>query len=312
MTIGFVGIGVMGLPMATQLLGAGQDLWVWNRTPERCETLRAAGATVANTLDELFDNVPIAILMLRDSAAMDEVLGRETSAFARRVRGKTIVSMGTFTPEYSRALEQAIRAADGAYVEAPVSGSRKPAEAGQLVAMLAGAPEAVSAASQVLGPMCSLIVPCGAVPLALTMKLAVNIFLITTVTGLAESAHFAKASGLDLRTLQTILDAGPMASSVSRIKLDKLVREDFTIQASIPDVLKNSQLITSQAREEAIATPLMAQCERLYAQTLALGLGDTDMAAVVRSLEAATHAIRNPAGAPIGNSASISSGLAAT
>lgn len=293
MTIGFVGLGFMGQPMAMNLLNAGQDLWVWNRTSERCVPLQAAGATVAESLDDLFANTNIVILMMRDSAAMDSVLARGTEQFVRRVRNHTIISMGTFTPAYSRALDEDIRGAGGVYVEAPVSGSRKPAEAGQLVAMVAGDASDVQLVSPILSSMCSLIVPCGAVPLALTMKLAVNVFLITTVTGLAESAHFAKASGLDLRTLQTILDAGPMASSNSKIKLEKLVTEDFSIQASIPDVLKNARLITAQARENGVASPMMDLCESLFLQTLQLGHDAADMAAVVRSLEARTAVIRS-------------------
>jgi 3-hydroxyisobutyrate dehydrogenase len=97
-----------------------------------------------------------------------------------------------------RELEADIRAVGGHYVEAPVSGSRKPAEAGQLVAMLAGDADAIADARPLLTPMCRETMICGPVPNALLMKLSVNLFLISLVTGLAEAVHFADRHGLNL------------------------------------------------------------------------------------------------------------------
>ena len=96
---------------------------------------------------------------------------------------------------------------------------------------------------------------------------------------------------LDLSRFITILDAGPMASDVSRIKAAKVVRRDFERQAGISDVLKNSRLVIEAAREAAIASPQMDACLTLYAETEALGLGGDDMIAVVRAIEERTTAI---------------------
>ena len=106
--------------------------------------------------------------------------------------------MSTTAPDYSRGLEADIVGAGGRYVEAPVSGSRVPAEQGALVGMLAGDPAAVAEVEPLLRPMCERSFVCGAVPQALRMKLAVNLFLITTVTGLAEAVHSAERHGIDL------------------------------------------------------------------------------------------------------------------
>src|SRR5215212_7077008 len=127
--VGFVGLGLMGLPMALNLARAGTPLVVWNRTAARAEPLRALGAHVAADPAEVFG-------------------------------------------------------------------------AAELVAMLAGAPGTVARIRPLLGPMCRQTVVCGPVPSGLLMKLAVNIFLITTVTGLAEAHHFARAQGLDLQTFR--------------------------------------------------------------------------------------------------------------
>jgi 3-hydroxyisobutyrate dehydrogenase len=291
MDVGFIGLGVMGQPMALNLARAGTKLVVWNRTAEKSETLRAAGATVAASPAELFRQARIVILMLIDTPAMDAVLGRGTPDFAANVARHTIVHMGTTSPEYSRGLEADIRAAGGHYVEAPVSGSRKPAEDGQLVAMLAGDPAAVEEVRPLLDPMCHETFVCGPVPNGLLMKLAVNLFLITMVTGLSEAFHFADRNKLDLQQLMAVLDAGPMASSVSRVKAQKLVARDFDVQASISDVFKNNRLIAAAARASNVASPLLDACHALFGETEALGQGQADMAAVIRAIEARTARI---------------------
>ncbi|MFF7750883.1 NAD(P)-dependent oxidoreductase [Streptomyces sp. NPDC007971] len=292
MHVGFIGLGVMGLPMALRLTASGLPLVVWNRTPERAEPLRAAGAEVVADADEVFARAEVILLMLADEAALDTVLGRGTPALGTRVAGRTVVHMGTTSPEYSHALEADVRAAGGRYVEAPVSGSRVPAEQGNLVAMIAGEEAAVTAVRPLLAPLCRETFVCGAVPGGLLMKLSVNLFLITLVTGLTEAFHFAERHGLDRRLFLDVLDAGPMASGVSRMKAPKLRERDFAVQAAALDVLKNNRLIAGAARKAHLASPLLDVCHDLFEETVAQGHGGQDMVAVLRAIEART------AGAP--------------
>jgi 3-hydroxyisobutyrate dehydrogenase len=274
--------------MAQRLASAGTPLVVWNRTPERTAPLREAGARVAAGVDEVFAGAGVVLLMLADETAVDTVLGRGTPALAARVAGRTVVHMGTTSPEYSHALETDVRAAGGRYVEAPVSGSRVPAEQGQLVAMLAGEPDAVDAVRPLLAPMCRETFVCGPAPNALLMKLAVNLFLITQVTGLTEAFHFAERQGLDRRLFLDVLDAGPMASGVSRMKAPKLFDRDFSVQAAALDVLKNNRLIAEAARKAQLASPLLDMCHTLFEETVAQGHGDQDMVAVLHAIETRT------------------------
>ncbi|MCP2090790.1 UNVERIFIED_ORG: 3-hydroxyisobutyrate dehydrogenase [Paraburkholderia sediminicola] len=297
MKTGFIGLGVMGQPMALNLARAGTPLVVWNRTPDRCAALRDAGAQIADSAADVFRQAHIVILMMATDTALDAVLGRHTADFATNVAQHIIVHMGTTSADYSRGLETDIRAAGGQYVEAPVSGSRKPAEAGQLVAMLAGELAAVEEVRPLLKPMCHETVICGAVPAGILMKLSINTFLIPMVTALAEAAHLARSYGLDMKQFQAVLDAGPMASNVSRVKVDKLVNEDFTVQASIVDVLKNNRLAAEAARHANLASPLLDVCFDLYTETVELGHGQADMAAVVRAIEARTEARESAKGA---------------
>lgn len=297
-SIGFIGLGVMGLPMALNLARAGARLVVWNRSPAPCEALRALGAVVAESPGEVLRAAPTTLLMLADEAAIDAVLGRGTSAFAAGLAGRTLVQMGTTAPDYSARLADAVLAAGGQYVECPVSGSRRPAELGELVGMLAGETDAVARVRPLLAPLCRETFVCGPVPSALLMKLAVNLYLITMVGGLCEAFHFAAEQGLDRALFAAILDAGPMASKVSRVKLPKLVDEDFAVQAAIADVLKNNRLVADEARRSVLASPLLDTCHALFAQTQALGHGAEDMVAVLRAFEFRTQALRATAAAP--------------
>ncbi len=223
MRVGFLGLGVMGYPMASNMVRAGTPLIVWNRTAAKAAPLRSAGAEVAESPGAVLSSVSVVMLMLANGDAVDAVLQRGTEAFGPGVAGRTVVHLGTTSPEYSRRLGADIRAAGGRYVEAPVSGSRGPAEAGQLVGLLAGEAGDIAEVRPLLEPVCRSLFVCGDVPDALRMKLAVNLFLITMVTGLAEAFHFAQRSNLDVECLRAVLDAGPMASGVSRAKVDKLV-----------------------------------------------------------------------------------------
>jgi 3-hydroxyisobutyrate dehydrogenase len=282
--VGFIGLGVMGQPMALNLAKAGARPIVWNRTAERVAPVVAAGARLAGSPADVVRRAEVVFLMLADEAATDEVLGRPSLPVA----GRTLVQMGTMSPEWSRGLEADVRAAGGSYVEAPVSGSRQPAEAGQLIAMLAGDPAAVDRVRPLLAPMCRETVDCGPVPNGLLMKLAVNLYLITMVTGLAEAAHFANRHGLDLARFAATLDAGPMASFVSRGKTAKLLADDYSVQAASVDVLKNNRLVAEAARRAGIASPLLDVCHMLFAETVTLGHGGDDMLAVLRAIEART------------------------
>lgn len=288
---GFIGLGVMGTAMALNLARVESGLTVWNRSQKKCEPLMAAGATVAPSARELFAASRIVFLMLADEAAVDAVLARGTRAFEERVRGHIIVHMGTTAPHYSRQLSKDVREAGGDYVECPVSGSRTPAEKGELIAMLAGDPSTVEEVRPLLKPMCRQAIMCGDVPNGLLMKLAVNIFLITTVTGLAEAFHFAEQHGLHMEQFRTIIDAGPMASDVSRIKVGKMLNRDFSVQAAIFDVLKNNRLIAEEARASKTASPLLNVCYDLFGETFHLGHSNQDMAAVLLALQARTRRI---------------------
>ncbi len=290
--VGFIGLGLMGEPMALNLARAGTPLVVWNRTAGKTESLAQAGAAVANDPADVFGRCDVVILMLRNEAATDFVLARHTPRFGSRVSGRTIVNMATPSPGYSTALEAEVVAQGGQYLEAPVSGSRAPAAAGQLVAMLAGAPATIALAQPTLNHMCRTLVTCGPTPNALIMKFAVNLYMICMVTGLAEAVHFAERHGIDLATFVAVLDASPMASDVSRVKATKLASHDYAAQATIANVLENITLVVDAARATRTALPLLDLCHSLYAEAAEVLRSDVDMVAVIRAIERRSAAMR--------------------
>lgn len=287
MTIGFLGLGVMGEPMAQNLLAAGTPLAVWNRSAEKARALASRGAFVAADPAAVFAAAEIVIVMLANDYAIDDVLGRHEASFAELVSGRTLVNMGTVPPAYSAALAEDITRHGGDYVEAPVSGSRRPAEEGTLVAMLAGEANTVTLLEPILKPMCARQVYCGAkAPQAMMTKLAVNIHLITLVTGLVEAFHFAQVQGVDPHALAEVFAAGPMSSALTRVKAEKLLAGDLTPQAHARDVHFNSRLIAQAGRDADTPLPLLDACEQLFAQTVRMGYGEEDFIAVMHALRA--------------------------
>ena len=283
--VGFIGLGLMGTPIALNLARSGTPLLVWNRTRERVPPLVEAGADAAADVDAVFRRCDTVLLMLVDEKATDEVLSRGTARFGALVAGRTLVSLGTTSPAYAERLAADVAAAGGRFVEAPVAGSRIPAENGQLVAMLGGDAEAVGDVMPLLAPACRATLPCGGPGAGLRMKLAVNLYLTATMAALAEATHFAAAGGLDVGTFSEAIGLGQTASDLTRVKLPKLTSRDFSPQAAVSDAHTNTRLVLDEATATGIATPMLAQASALFAETIELGAARDDMSAVVRALE---------------------------
>lgn len=178
----------------------------------------------------------------------------------------------------------------GRFVEAPVSGSKKPAEAGQLVALLGGDPDTVSEVRPLLAPMCRETVICGPTGSGLLMKPAVNLYLVIMLVGLAEAVHFAEVNGLDLEAFNAAVEAGPMACDVTRVKIPMLSERDFSAQAATSDAYTSTRLIAEAARAAGVASPPLDLSSILYGESVDLGNGRLDMMSVIEAIKARTKA----------------------
>jgi 3-hydroxyisobutyrate dehydrogenase len=283
--LGFLGLGTMGEVMALRLARAGHALHVWNRTPAKAEPLRAAGARVAASPAEAIAAGPIVFLMLADGAATDAVLGRGTPEFAAIARGKLFVNCATVAPDYSRGLERDLLTAGARFVEAPVSGSRKPAEAGTLIAMLAGEPDALAEVAPLFAPLARLAVDCGPVPNGTLTKLATNILLVNSVAALAEMMHFADAHGLDRTKVAEVVSRGQLGSDNVRIRSAKLAARDFTAHSALRNVLDSLGRTGEAAASAGCFLPLTERTLQLLRESIELGHADADMIAVIHAIQ---------------------------
>ncbi|KAH8655856.1 hypothetical protein BX600DRAFT_470434 [Xylariales sp. PMI_506] len=280
MRLGFLGLGVMGTPMALNL-ARRFPLTVWNRTSSKYEPLRAAGANIGATPSQTIEQSDIIIAMLFDQSAIQSLLSDD---FKKALHGKTLVNTSSVSAEFSQYLAKEVHEAGGNFIEMPVSGSRIPAEKGQLVGLIAGDQAVVERIKPFLDPIISKAIYCGPIGSGLKTKFALNLYLLTMTAGLAESVNLAQAQGLDLHAFQEALGAGPMASAHSHMKIDKMIRGDWSPQAAIQDCANNTQLIVSAAKQADIESPLIQLCSKLYKQAASSGFENEDMIAVAKVL----------------------------
>lgn len=282
--VGLAGIGTMGLPIARRLLAGGIDLGVWNRSPAPLDALADAGARAADSFAALVGDHDIVLLMLFDEAAADAVLQRAGDRLGVDVAGKLIVQMATTSLDHSRALQRAVEVGGGRYVEAPISGSRIPAERGELVAMMAGAADDKATLAALFAQFTSVVVDCGAVPQALAMKLASNLLLGPIMVGLVDATAFARRADLDMDVFADVLLGGQMASPIIRTKLAKLLADDHSPHAAIGNVIISAGTALDAATALGLDRTLLSACLDRFVAAADAGLANEDVTALEKLL----------------------------
>ena len=224
-TVGFIGTGLMGLPMAERLLAAGFSVIAYNRTQAKLEPLSNTGAMIAQSPVEVLQQADCVLLMLADAAAIQAVLlAPGTQAV---LSGRTIIQMGTIAPDESCAIAAAVEAVGGDYLEAPVLGSIPEAQAGKLIVMVGSSPEQFQRWSQLLqqlGPEPLLI---GEVGKAAALKLALNQLISSLTTAFALSLGFVMRQGVDVETFMSILRDSALYAPTFDKKLQRMVERNY-------------------------------------------------------------------------------------
>jgi 3-hydroxyisobutyrate dehydrogenase len=286
MKIGLIGVGVMGEPMAKNLKKAGHSVTVYNRTPARCDVLRPLGIEVADTPGQVFEAAEAVIIMVPSHLEVDQVLERSPEgAITAPVSGRTIVLMATVAPAYSTALGTSLAAAGARYVEAPVSGSRQPAEAAQLVILASATEQAhIDHVQPLFDAIGKKTVRCGPVPMAMRMKLANQLLLIACFEAISEATHFAAGIGLDVQQFLDMAQAGPLANDVLRSKVAKLVSNDFAQQAPIRHVAKDIGLVCDEAEQRGVWLPIATANRSLFAEAMQAGQSQDDAIGIIKIL----------------------------
>ncbi len=283
--LGFIGLGIMGRAMAANLLRAGFPLTVWNRTPNKGEPLLKGGAQWADSPAEVVEKSDITFVMVSDPPASREVLfSQDGGALSALREGKGYVEMSTIDPDTSTRLAEAVREQKALYLEAPVSGSKKPAEDGTLIIMAAGSKELYEMASpafQVMGKKHYFL---GEVGRGAQMKLVVNMIMGAMMTAFSEGVALAERAELPLDTLLEILDGGAMSNPMFRVKGPNLLKRNFPTAFPLKHIQKDLRLALALGESLQQPLPTAASANELFKMAKNLGLSDADFSAVAEVL----------------------------
>ena len=284
MRIAFLGQGIMGSPMTLNLLKAGHTVLVWNRTPEKCTTAAAAGAVQAATPRDAAASAQAVLLMLTGPEACDAALFGPEGASQSLKPGMIVANMSTVSPSYSQRLAARVTETGAAFVDAPVAGSRKPAEDAALLVLAGGDPETLAELEPAFSAMSRRTIPCGPVGAGSTMKMANNLLLSVMMTGFAEALGLGVKGGLTMETMLDVLHSGPLSCTLFDLKEEMFRTGEFQPQFPAKHMAKDLRFILQTARESFANTPCAATALNLYETLLNQGQGELDFAAVAKVL----------------------------
>lgn len=285
--IGFIGLGNMGVPMVRNLVKAGYELTVYNRDTSKAFLMAdEIGVQVANTPAELLPSADVVISMLTDDAAVKSVYTGANGVFsATRDKDVIVIDMSTVAPETSRMLAAEAKNAGIAYIDAPVSGSVKPATDGQLVIMAGGEKGAFEKIEPILlamGKSATLLGESGSGNVA---KLAINLFLGITIQGLSESVIFAAQHGIQAEALLPLINESAVGSGITKIKSTNIITRDFKPAFALKLLRKDIRL----AENMGLNSPAGLTLANTLQAAVDSGYGEEDMAAIFKQLEQARN-----------------------
>jgi 3-hydroxyisobutyrate dehydrogenase-like beta-hydroxyacid dehydrogenase len=283
--IGVAGLGIMGSRMARQLLEKGFEVAVWNRTPARAEPLRAAGATASESPRALVDSADVVLACVADPAALERVVFAPDGVLAAARPGFRFVDTSTVSPELSRRIADAFRAAGGDALEAPMTGSKLGAERGTLLFMTGGRPETHEELLPVLLAMGTKAIYCGETGQASVAKLIGNSLISFMLEGLCEGLVVGRKAGLSLEKILEVVMASGYASPYYTFKGDAIARRDFSTHFSIDLLVKDQSLMLAEAAKQRSPMPGLAVIREVCQAARGQGLGEEDIAALVKVLE---------------------------
>lgn len=278
--LGFLGLGIMGGAMAMNLIKTGHDVSVWNRTASKTVQFRNEGATVYDTKRQIVENCDIIFACVSDPKAARDLVFGNGGVLKYMDENKSYVDMSTVDPETAIAIGDAIRSKGGRFLEAPVSGSKGPAQLGELIIMCAGdrtlyvdlysCMEAISKKWFFLSEVGS----------AAKMKLVVNSIMGAQMAALAEGMALAERCELDQVTLLEILSLGALGSKMVNLKGSAILESNFPPNFPLRLAQKDLRLALSLSESVHQPIPVIASANELYKRSMSANLGDRDMAAV--------------------------------
>lgn len=289
MSVGVIGLGLMGAPMAENLQrGAeGRDVWVWARRPEAVDTLEAAGAHRARDCRSLAAACRVIVVVLPDLPQLEELLDGDDGLLAGVDAPTLLVICSTVSPTGVQELAARLERDTGglvSIVDAPVSGGPEGAEDATLSIMVGGADEDVAVATPVLATMGNP-VNLGSLGSGQVAKACNQLVVAATISALAEAAVIAERSGLDLAKLMDVLGGGYAGSRVLATRGQRLVDHNHTVAGAARFMTKDLDAALAAAAATGTGTRVLPAVRRSYGELVDQGMGDEDMSVVQRYVE---------------------------
>lgn len=281
-TVGLIGLGLMGKPMGRNLLKAGFPLVVWNRTKSKADDLVREGAKLAANPRELATQVDVLITIVSDPPALEEVMFGANGALDALKRGSLFIDSSTVSPELARREAAACGERGIGFLDAPVTGGTWGAEKGELVFMIGGTQEVFDRAKPLLeamGKKFFLLGPNGA---GQTVKLAMNLILALEVEALAEATALVTHAGLDGQKLIDVLQSSMGRSPLMDVKAPLILKNDYPASFPLRLMHKDVRLALELARQQKIELPAGAAAYSTYSAVKDAAKDDPDYAAVAR------------------------------
>jgi len=284
--VGFVGLGVMGLPMAGHLLAAGHDVAVWARRPESAAPIVAAGAAACGSPAELAARSEVVISIVTASADVEQLAFGPGGLIEGFAPGSIHVDMSTIAPGTARRLAARYAGYSIAWLDAPVSGGGQGAIDATLALMVGGRADVLERVRPLFACLGKTVVHMGEAGAGQVAKACNQMIMVSVIQAVAEAMRLAGAHGLDLAKVLAALQGGSAASRVLDVMGGRMARRDFVagIQARLHH--KDFAILMDEARQRGAPLPLAAQTWQQLNALMALGGGRLDTASLLKVLEA--------------------------
>ncbi|WCK55699.1 NAD(P)-dependent oxidoreductase [Aneurinibacillus sp. Ricciae_BoGa-3] len=282
--IGFIGMGTMGAPMALNLLKAGFEVTVYNRSLDRLAGLYDQGLMVADSLSEAVVGKDAVITMLSNDAAVKQVVTGDNGIMDYIEAPTVLVDMSTVSPDTSASISEVAKEMGITMIDAPVSGSSNAAQSGSLVILGGGNKEVYDSLKDVFAAMGKASYYFGESGSGSKAKLVINLMLGITMQGISEALVLAEKFFLDRATVLDMMQQAAVASPFLAFKKDLLLKEDFPVAFALKHMHKDLGLILEQARDNGSVLPATSAAYQSYSAAMNHQKEDVDMAAVFAEL----------------------------
>ncbi|MDJ0553826.1 MAG: NAD(P)-dependent oxidoreductase [Microcoleaceae cyanobacterium MO_207.B10] len=279
MKIGFLGTGLMGLPMAEKLLEANHTLTAYNRTKSKLEPLEKVGAQIANSPAEAIQNSECLILMLTNAEAIQSVLLSDSSK--AELSGRTVIQMGTISPTESKQIRDEVVACGGEYLEAPVLGSIPQVKSGSLIVMVGAEPEQFEKWSGLLKVFSPEPLYIGEVGSGAAIKLAMNQLIGSLTTAFALSLGLIVREGIDVDLFMQIVRDSALYAPTFDKKLQRMLERNYE-NPNFPakHLFKDTNIFINAAESVGLDVSIQKGVRQVLEKTIELGLSDLDYSAL--------------------------------